>query len=61
MTKKDFEFIAHILNRILDSSKNLPTIYELDVKNVIFIADMIAIKYPRFDKTKFLIACGLDK
>jgi hypothetical protein len=50
MTKKHFKLIAEILSEIKDPKEKR----ELAEHN----AKVLASKYPRFDKEKFLTACG---
>lgn len=57
MTKKDFELIASIINRAKD--------YELKDTNFKDVCLIFALTYarlyPRFNKEKFLKACGIKK
>lgn len=52
MTKKDFELIASVIEYYTyDSSQYNPLVYSL--------ADKLASLYPKFQKDKFLLACGI--
>lgn len=63
-TKQHYEIIAKILNNRykiawLDESYN--TGYKEAIEDTMFeLADCFAIDNPLFDKSKFLIACGLE-
>lgn len=64
MTKKDFELIANVLKqaRLLcneELSNYDDDILFLDTLSKRF-SDTLASKNPRFNKDKFLIACGLE-
>lgn len=60
MTKKDFELIASSLKKSFEEAQgNLNQ--ECTVEGLIIdLSDTLASKNPRFDKQKFLKACGID-
>ena len=55
MHKKDFELIASILKTYNESVKNG---WAYEMENA--FTDMLAEKYPKFQKDKFLRACGVE-
>lgn len=59
MTKKDFEFIAGILrvNYRKDFTSEELSLFESLAR---YFAYQLESKYPKFDKEKFLVACGIE-
>lgn len=60
MTKKDFELIASSLKKSFEEAQgNLNQ--EVTIEGLIIdLSDTLAGKNPRFNKEKFLKACGVD-
>jgi hypothetical protein len=60
MTKKDYELIASSLKKSFDEAQgNLNQ--EVTVEGLIIdLSDTLASKNPRFNKEKFLKACGVE-
>lgn len=56
MTRKDFAIIARVLNKY---SSNGVTIERDEIAYK--LAEDMALAYPRFDRRKFLVACGVYK
>ena len=54
MTRKDFAIIARVLNKY---SSNGVTIERDEIAYK--LAEDMALAYPRFDRRKFLVACGV--
>ena len=64
MTRKDYEKIARVLREYkseADSHSNSPWRNTARVELVSRIADMLALDNPRFDRTRFLKACNIEK
>lgn len=67
MTRKDYEKIAAILFPFAHNSKDFPDKTESD-RGITYagkeianrMADMLAADNPRFDRARFLRACGLE-
>lgn len=57
MTKKDFELIANAINELFLGHKNWSRSLE-QVANK--LAEKLAETNPRFNREKFLIACGVE-
>lgn len=64
MTKKDFQLIADALSYAKPSKTAKPTGYKhrLEAWNnsVHTMADYLSVTNPRYDKQRFLVACGID-
>jgi len=63
MTRKDYEATARVIRRNLERAHN----YGAQVREVLAVqdiaqemADIFASDNPRFDRAKFLEACGLE-
>jgi len=64
MTKKDYEKIAGVIRLAIDCPVNENDMFEVgmlaDAKGIARdMADMLAKDNPRFDRARFLEACGL--
>jgi hypothetical protein len=61
MTKKDYELIASVFNKVIEYAKNDGS--EVDVPLVKTLARLMSAELnnenPRFDREKFLHACGV--
>ena len=57
MTRKDFELIASVLKNFELQGNGRP----IDDRDIIAydIADAIELEHPRFDRYRFLVACGV--
>lgn len=66
MTRKDYETIAAAINKSLELASLQPDALircehiEAVVKTADQLADYLKIKNDRFDRAKFLTACGID-
>lgn len=65
MTKKDYEKIAGVLRLAIDCPVNENDMFEVgmlaDAKGIaIVMAAMLAQDNPRFDRARFLKACGIE-
>lgn len=58
MTKKDFKVIAASIHDMAEEFRGSPH-YERVVKGAQEFAERLAINNARFDRTKFLWACGV--
>lgn len=57
MTKKDYELIASVLYcKTEDDNRDLTT----NVTIILELADALQAENPRFDRDKFLTACGIQ-
>lgn len=55
MTQKDYELIARVLSTTKELGYEQPTIYRIAFD----LADALALTNARFDRVKFLKACGV--
>jgi hypothetical protein len=65
MTKKDYELIASIIKDYIDYSYNVEDtddfiVHDYAERIAYKMAETLASKNPRFDKEKFLKACGVE-
>lgn len=58
MTRKDYQLIAKVFN---DFSKVIDLNETVGAEIALCLADDFANDNPRFDRTKFLTACGLEQ
>ena len=62
MTKKDFEVIAHVLGNCYPTDPNEadPAYMEAWTLIASMFADVLRVHNPRFDRSRFLKACGME-
>lgn len=61
MTKKDYELIANgfYRARIINEKRNAKLFDGINIA-MMFVVDQLEANNPRFDRNKFLTACGID-
>lgn len=66
MTRKHYEAVAAVIRDEVDSVSDLPTVQAVIVRISLLnvadgLADVFAADNPRFDRERFLAACGLGE
>ena len=59
MTKKDYVLIANVFNKFCDPQKKERFIIACDIAYI--MSDTLQSENPRFDREKFLRACGVEQ
>lgn len=59
MTKKDYELLAEVLNNCYEAKQECNTATVTLVAEV--LADHLQLDNPRFDRNRFLTACGVTQ